>query len=84
MTGAEGIFVDKKEKERVQDNIGDRKVGVLLNREVLISLEIVPSLPARDCTMPTALKLDRRKPITYESALKKDADIISQAASLRQ
>jgi hypothetical protein len=32
--------------------------------------------------MPTALKLDRRKPITYESALKKDANIISQAAYL--
>jgi hypothetical protein len=30
--------------------------------------------------MPTALKLDYRKPITYESALKKDANIISQAA----
>jgi hypothetical protein len=31
--------------------------------------------------MPTTLKLDRRKPITYESALKKDANI-SQAAHL--
>lgn len=30
--------------------------------------------------MPTAIKLDHRKPITYESALKKDANIISQAA----
>lgn len=31
--------------------------------------------------MPTALlKLDHRKPITYESALKKDANIISQTA----
>jgi len=35
--------------------------------------------PAR--TMPTALKLDRQKPITYESVLK-DANIISQAAYL--
>ena len=33
--------------------------------------------------MPTALKLDRLKPITYESALnKKDTNIISQAAYL--
>jgi hypothetical protein len=32
--------------------------------------------------MPTTLKLDHRKPITYESALKKDAYIISQAAYL--
>ena len=32
--------------------------------------------------MPTALKLDRRKPITHESALKKDTNIISQAAYL--
>jgi hypothetical protein len=32
--------------------------------------------------MPTAFKLDRRKPITYESALQKDANIISQAAHL--
>jgi hypothetical protein len=32
--------------------------------------------------MPTALKLDHRKPITYESALQKDANIISQAAYL--
>lgn len=32
--------------------------------------------------MPTALKLDRRKPITYESALQKDANIINQAAYL--
>jgi hypothetical protein len=31
--------------------------------------------------MPTALKLDRRKSIT-ESALKKDANIISQVAYL--
>jgi hypothetical protein len=30
--------------------------------------------------MPTTLKLDHRKSITYESALKKDANIISQAA----
>jgi hypothetical protein len=36
--------------------------------------------PAR--TIPPALKLDRRKPITYESALKKDANIINQAAYL--
>jgi hypothetical protein len=34
--------------------------------------------------MPTALKLDRRKPITYESALQKDANIISQAAYLQE
>jgi hypothetical protein len=33
-------------------------------------------------TMPTALKLDRRKLITYESALKKYANIISQVAYL--
>ena len=32
--------------------------------------------------MPTTIKLDHRKPITYESALKKDANIISQAAHL--
>jgi hypothetical protein len=32
--------------------------------------------------MPTAIKLYHRKPITYESALKKDANIISQAAYL--
>ena len=32
--------------------------------------------------MPTALKPDRRKPITYESELKKDTNIISQAAYL--
>jgi hypothetical protein len=31
-------------------------------------------------TMPTALKLDHRKPITYESAIKKDVNIINQAA----
>jgi hypothetical protein len=30
--------------------------------------------------MPTTLKLDRRKQATFESALKKDADIINQAA----
>jgi hypothetical protein len=30
--------------------------------------------------MPTAIKLDHRRTITYESALKKDANIISQAA----
>ena len=30
--------------------------------------------------MPTTIKLDHRKPITYESALKKDANIITQAA----
>ncbi|PMD14764.1 hypothetical protein NA56DRAFT_664488 [Hyaloscypha hepaticicola] len=36
--------------------------------------------PAR--TMPTALKLDHRKPITYESALNKDSNIIRQAAHL--
>jgi hypothetical protein len=34
--------------------------------------------------MPTALKLDRRKPITYELALKKDANFISQAAYLSE
>ena len=34
------------------------------------------------CTMPIAIKLDQRKPITYESALNKDANIISQAAYL--
>jgi hypothetical protein len=33
--------------------------------------------------MPAALKQDRRKPITYESALKKDANIVSQAAYLK-
>jgi hypothetical protein len=33
-------------------------------------------------TMPTALKLDHQKPITYESALKKDTNVISQAAYL--
>jgi hypothetical protein len=32
--------------------------------------------------MPTAIKLDHRRPITYESAVKKDANIISQAAYL--
>jgi len=32
--------------------------------------------------MPTAIKLDHRRPITYESALNKDANIISQAAYL--
>jgi len=32
-------------------------------------------------TIPTALKLDRRKPITY-TVLKKDANIINQAACL--
>ncbi|OBT83687.1 hypothetical protein VE02_07576 [Pseudogymnoascus sp. 03VT05] len=32
--------------------------------------------------MPTAIKLDHRKPITYESALNKDVNIISQAAYL--
>jgi hypothetical protein len=31
-------------------------------------------------TMPTTIKLDYREPIIYESALKKDANIISQAA----
>jgi hypothetical protein len=30
--------------------------------------------------MPTAIKLDHRKPITYESALKKDTNVISEAA----
>ena len=30
--------------------------------------------------MPTAIKLDHRKPITYSSALKKDTNIISRAA----
>jgi hypothetical protein len=34
-------------------------------------------------TMPTALRLDHRKPITYELALQKDANIISQAAHLK-
>lgn len=29
-----------------------------------------------------ALRLDRRKPVTYESALKKDANIISLAAGV--
>jgi hypothetical protein len=38
-------------------------------------------MPARN--MPTVLKLGCRKPITYESAFKKDADIISQAAYLK-
>ncbi|KAH9211699.1 hypothetical protein DL95DRAFT_426991 [Leptodontidium sp. 2 PMI_412] len=33
--------------------------------------------------MPTAIKLDHRKPITYESALNKDANIISQATYLK-
>ena len=37
--------------------------------------------PAR--TMRIALKLDRRKPIIYESTLKKDANIISQVAYLK-
>ncbi len=37
-------------------------------------------MPAR--IMPTALKLDHRKPITYKSVLKKDANIISQVAYL--
>jgi hypothetical protein len=32
--------------------------------------------------MPTTIKLDHRKPITYSSAIKKDANIISQAAYL--
>lgn len=32
--------------------------------------------------MPTLIKLDHREPITYESALNKDANIISQAAYL--
>jgi hypothetical protein len=32
--------------------------------------------------MPNALKLDRRKPITYESALETDANMINQAAYL--
>jgi hypothetical protein len=32
--------------------------------------------------MPTALKLDRRKHTTFESVLKKDTDIINQAACL--
>ena len=32
--------------------------------------------------MPTVIKLDHRKPITYESALNKDTNIISQAAYL--
>jgi hypothetical protein len=32
--------------------------------------------------MSTALKLDHRKPIIYESALKKDVNIISQAVHL--
>ncbi|TVY91114.1 hypothetical protein LAWI1_G004340 [Lachnellula willkommii] len=30
--------------------------------------------------MPTAIKLDHRKPITYSSAMKKDSNIISRAA----
>ncbi|KAE9373899.1 hypothetical protein N431DRAFT_407595 [Stipitochalara longipes BDJ] len=29
--------------------------------------------------MPTTLKVDHRKPITYESALKKDINIVNQA-----
>ena len=33
-------------------------------------------------TMPATVELDHRGPITYESALKKDANIISQAAHL--
>jgi hypothetical protein len=33
--------------------------------------------------MPTALKLDYRKPVTYKSVLKKDANIISQVAYLK-
>jgi hypothetical protein len=32
---------------------------------------------------PTAIKLDHRKPITYEPALKKDVNIISQAAHIQ-
>ncbi len=32
--------------------------------------------------MPATVELDHRGPITYESALKKDANIISQAAHL--
>ncbi len=32
--------------------------------------------------MPATIELDHRRPITYESALKKDANIISQAAHL--
>lgn len=32
--------------------------------------------------MPNAIKLENRKPITFESALKKDASIISQAVYL--
>jgi hypothetical protein len=30
--------------------------------------------------MPTTLKVDHRKPITYKSALKKDSNIVNQAA----
>ena len=30
--------------------------------------------------MPTTLKVDHRKPITYESALKKDSNVVNQAA----
>ena len=33
--------------------------------------------------MPTALKLDRGKPVTYKLALKKDANIISQVVYLK-
>jgi hypothetical protein len=29
--------------------------------------------------MPTTLKLDHWKPITYESALKKDSNVVNQA-----
>src|ERR1700709_1712634 len=32
--------------------------------------------------MPTVIKLDHRRPITYESAIKKDANIINQAEYL--
>ena len=35
------------------------------------------------CTMPTALMLDHWKPIIYELAVKKDANIIRQAVYLK-